>query len=253
MKGGKTKMDKSVQITLIIVIGVIAIIGLGYLIINQANPSNTVTGRGVASLDATPDLVGVYFSIETTGETSQEATQENAEIVDDLITDLMKKGFDRKEITTMNFNVYPDYDWDEGQREEQGYRAVHTLKVELSTDASALIGTVIDSGVGAGAGISHISFELSQEKQNEYKAEAIKLAAEDAKIKAQAIADGLGKKLGSLVSTSDSDFRYRPWDVYRATEAGSDENVVMAKQAATNINPGEQQITAQVTAVFRLK
>jgi uncharacterized protein YggE len=112
------------------------------------------------------------------------------------------------------------------------------------------IGTAVDSGVEAGAGISYINFELSQEKQNEYKAEAMKLAAQDARIKAESVAEGFDKDLGSLVSTSVNDFGYYPWLAYEARDGSSVSDV---KEAATNIQPSEQEITASVTAVYKMR
>ena len=245
-------MDKSIAITLIIVLGIIVLTGFTYTTFSVFLPStNTITGNGEATVEAIPNLVTIYFNVETEGDTSQEATEENAEIVDDLIVNVLKLGFERKDITTSNFNVYPNYKWEDRNREEDGYKATHRIRIEMSTDYTSKIGQVIDAGVEAGAGISYINFELSQEKQNEYKAEAIKLAAEDAKIKAEALAKGLDKKLGKLISVSDSHFGYSPWRIYGAE--GASLGVAEAKSATTNIQPGEQKISASVRAVFKIR
>jgi len=241
------KMEKSIQITLIIVAAfvVLALIGM-----SQLSSQNTVTGNGQAQIKAMPDLVAVYFNVETKGETASEAKDKNSEIVDDMITAILKLGFERKDITTQNFNVYPNYNWKNGEQEIDGYIASHSLRLEMPTDDSDEIGEVIDAGIDAGAGISYINFELSQEKQNSYKAEALKLATEDAKIKAESIASGLGKELGRLVSVSSSNFDYYPWRLYDAVGAA---NVEEAKTATTNIQPGEQEISAAVIVVYKLR
>jgi uncharacterized protein YggE len=245
------KLDKSVQITLIIVVGIVILAILGYVIFSSIiSPSNKISVNGYSEIEAFPDLVGIYFNIETKGSTSEEATKENSKIVEELKDSLIMKGFDREDIKTQNFNVYPDYDWVSGKRINKGYKAVHSLKLELSTEDTSKIGLVINAGVEAGAGISYINFELTQEKQNEYKAEAIKQASEDARIKAEAMAQGLGQKLGNLVSVSDSGFDYYPWRVYGAIEEA---DVAVAKEATTDIQPDEQKITARVSAVFKLK
>ena len=245
------KMDKSVQKTLIIVGGILVLAVIMIIAFSNFSGANTVTGNGQATIEAMPDLVGVYFNVQTEGDTSKEATDANSEILDDLITELIKEGFERSQIQTSGFSVYPNYEWKNGQRTENGYIATHNIKVELSATDATKIGNVIDAGVNAGAGISYINFELSQEKQNEYKAQALKQAAEDARIKAEAIANGLGKRLGRLVSTSDSNFNYYPWRVYEAS-AGASMDAAEAKQATTNIVPGDQDIYASVTAVFKL-
>jgi hypothetical protein len=249
MKGG-LKMDKSVQITLIIV-GAFLLMGIiGVTALYPNTTSNTVTGNGAAEIKAMPDIIGVYFSIETNASTSAAATDANSVIVDKLTTELIKQGFETKDIQTISFNVYQDYKWDDGESTPNGYKATHSLRVEMSADNSDNIGDAIDAGVNAGAGISYINFELSQAKQNEYKAQALKLASQDAKIKAQAVAEGLGKRIGRLVNVASNDFNYYPWNIYGA--AGSVASAEDAKLATTRIQPSEQSISASVTATFKI-
>lgn len=247
-------MDKSVSITLIIVVGILVLAGIGYAIFSSNTiPQNTVTGNGQATIQVTPDLVKVYFSVDTLGATSEEAKNKNSEIVDEFITAILKEGFERKDIQTQGFNIYPEYDYSKPDyvNKIKGYRATHSIVVEMSSDDSDKIGTVIDAGVDAGAGISYINFELSPEKQNQYKADAIKMAAEDAQLKAQALASGLDKEIGELLSVTQSDFGYTPWGIYRSDSGAGD--VAMAKEATTNIQPSDQSVSASVTAVFELK
>ncbi len=245
-------MEKSVQITLIIVAGILLLGVMGYTLITSIIPDykNTINVNGRAEVKTMPDLVAVYFNIQTNADTAEESRDNNSKIVDDLTTALIKKGFEKKEIQTMSFNIYPNYIWDNGKQKEDGYTATHEIRVEFSTDDSDKIGEVIDAGVDAGAGISYINFELSQELQNQYKAEAIKLASQDARLKAGSLAEGLDKKVGDLVSVSMDSYDYYPWRVYTFAEGASSADV---KQEATSIQPSEQDITASVTAVFKIE
>ncbi len=242
-------METGVKITLIIVGTVILLALLGTGIYFQIKPTQTVNVEGISQFKAIPDKVVIYFNVQTEGNTSKEAKDKNAEIVDKAITNLIKEGFERKEITTENFNIYPRYSWENGKRKLIGYQASHTLKVIFSTDNIDLIGKAIDAAVNAGAGISYINFELSTEKQNEYKALALKQATEDARIKAESIAEGLGKKIGRVVSVSSQEFNYHPWRLYESTIKASAEEV---KQAVTNIQPGEREISARVSVIYAL-
>lgn len=246
-------MQKSVQITLIIVIAVLAVVLIGVYVFFQVAPSarNTVSVQGVSQIKAVPDLVSVYFSVETTGSDAVEAKDNNAEISDAVITNLLKLGFERDEIITENYNVYPEYSWSNGHQQIKGYKANNNIRVEMSTQETGKIGDTIDAGVDGGALISYINFELSMSKQNEYKSLALKQASEDARIKAESVAAGLGKEVKSLVSVSVNSFDYYPWRLYSndAMVSGASE----AKQATTSIQPGEQDVNAQVSAVFSLK
>ena len=97
-------MEKSVQITLIIVLGVVVLFGMLYSSFFSLMPeTNTVTGNGESSIDVVPDLVTVYFNVETKGKTSQEANDNNSAIVDELTTELLKLGLERKEIQTQRW------------------------------------------------------------------------------------------------------------------------------------------------------
>jgi len=246
-------MDKSVQITLIIVAAFIVVVLIGVYSFFQIIPStvNTINAQGMSQVKATPDIVTVYFSVESIGNTTKEATDKNSEIVDNVLTNLVKLGFERKDIVTENFNVYPEYDWKNNQQTLKDYKATHNIKVEMPTLETGKIGDAIDAGVNAGALISYINFELTVAKQNEYKALALKQAGEDARIKADSVAAGLGKKVGKLVSVSVSDFNYYPWPIYRndmMVSGGAE-----AKQATTSIQPGQQDVNANVQVVFSLK
>ncbi|MFH1187091.1 MAG: SIMPL domain-containing protein, partial [Candidatus Levyibacteriota bacterium] len=212
---------------------------------------NVISAQGVSTVKAMPNLVSVYFNIETKAKTSENATKLNSDIVEKLKSNLIAQGFDEKKIQTQGFSVYPNYEWVGGKQVDKGFIATHSLILEMSADESEKIGKAIDAGVSAGAGISYINFELTQEKQNEYKAEALELAAQDAKIKAQATASGLDQEIGKLVSVQVDNFGYYPWNVYSGS--GRAEDAMLAKAETTSITPSEQEVTASVTAVFKLK
>jgi uncharacterized protein YggE len=127
------------------------------------------------------------------------------------------------------------------------------LKVELSTDKLDKLTSVIDAGANSGAAISYINFELTQESQNKYKAQALQLAAQDAQIKADSVASGFDKKAGKLVSVQVSDFGYYPWNIYTSRASGSATDSALAKESTMNITPTEQEVTASVSATFRLQ
>lgn len=240
------KLDKHVQITGIVAIAVLIV---AIMFMNSANPNynNTVSVSGTATIPAMPDLVGVYFSVDTQGTTSQEAASKNSDIVTKLKDSLIARGFLESEIQTQGYNIYPDYNYETNTI--KGYRATHSLRIELPANESSKLEGIIDSAVTAGAGISYINFELSQEKQNTYKAEAMKLAAQDATTKAEAVAEGLDKDLGKLVSVSVNDYNYVPWLAYDAS--GASESAV--KEAARSITPTDQDVSATITAIYKIR
>jgi len=242
-------IDKGVQKTLIIVVGVLLAIILAFSFFKYSFYSSTISSTGTAKIEVIPDMVSVYFNIDTKGSTADEASDKNSIIVDKMKTALLAVGINDNEIKTSNFNVYPNYDYSSSGQRITGYSASHSLKVEISVDEKNKIGSVIDAGIGAGAGVSYINFELNEDNQKRYKVEAIKIATEDARTKAEALAEGSGSRLGSLVSVSSNEWGYVPW------LAASESSVKGSSGAdiATSITPSEQEISASVTAVFRIR
>ncbi len=244
------KLQKSVQITLIIVAAVIVLAIIGVVAFKYNSLSNTIQVNGQATAKVSPDLITVYFNVDTKGTTSKEAEDENSAIVSKLKDNIIALGFKESDLKTDNYNIYPEYDYSNGQR-LTGYRATHSLKIEVSAEQKDKVSSLIDAGTNAGAGISYINFELTPLLQQSAKTQAIKSASDDAKIKAEAIADGFNKKLGRLVSVSLDQFNYNPWPIY-ATQ-GTSGGAAEAKRAVTDITPSNQEVSAYVTAVYKLR
>jgi hypothetical protein len=251
------KENSAIVITCIIaaVVLIIAILALNRF--GLPSSGKTVTVEGIATLKALPDVTSVYFTIETKGATSVEAKDANNVIYSALVKEMISEGFEENDVKTESFNIYENTYWDSNSRKQvtDGYKATRYLKMELSSEDGDKLSEVIDAGVNAGAGISYINFELSQESQNKYKAEALKLASQDATIKADSIASGFDKELGRLISVQISSFGYYPWNVYSAkSESGMTyEDSIAVQEAATSIQPSDQDITASVTATFKLR
>lgn len=242
----KQKMDNSIKITLIVVASVLVLALIGGWMYFRVNPSSTITVQGQATIEVQPDLVVTYFNVLNEAGTAEEAKNKNAETVDEVVSSLMNEGFAREEIQTQDFSVQPKYSWSGGQSRIVGYEARHTIKLEISTENIDKIGNVIDAGINAGANVNYINFELSKENQNKYKAEAIKVATEDARTKAEATAEGLGKSVGRVISVSSSEFGYYPWRVLEAGES------LVSKDVATQIQPSDQEISASVSVIYTI-
>lgn len=244
----RAKLDKSTKKTLIITVGVL----LGLIIIlnfmRYSSFSPTVSSEGTATIKVLPDLISIYFIVDSKGVNASQATERNAEIVNKMKSSLAIIGIPENAIKTLGFSVFLDYDPRTGNPLNT-YRATHSLKVEIPILEKNKVGNVIDSSVRAGAGISYINYELNEENQKRYKIEAIKRATEDAKIKAEALVEGSGNRLGPLVSVSLNEFNYIPW-LAVSKEIVRDST---GTEIETQINPNEQEISAVVIAVFRIK
>ena len=245
-------MDNSVKITLIIAGTVILLAAIGWLAVSLLLfPSNNVDVTGNAEIKVVPDIASVYFRIETNGTNAADASSKNVNIENKVISALLTQGFLREKITTQNYQTYEDFEWTESGRKSLGWKAVHSMKIEMTADKISLAGNAIDAVVNNGGIVEGINFELSNAKENEYQKSAITQATLDARAKAEGIAEGLGMKIGKVVSVSTSNWGYSPWPVYdRMVTASS--GVAEAKSAVTTIQPGEQTVSASVSVTYKL-
>lgn len=237
-----------INYTAIIIVALLVIgILVGYSIFNKKGTEKTVTVNGNSQMTVAPDQVVVNLLIQTKNMQADKAKNENAIISDKVISGLVRIGIDRESIETENYNIYPEYDWSSGTQKLLGYVTSNYIKIK--TDKFDKVGKIVDVAVDNGALVNYINFELSNAKSNEYKAKVLAEASKDAKTKAEAIAEGLGRKVGGLVSVSTSDYYYTPYPLYRM-EAGEGVNV---KTVATDIQPKSLDITASVTVVYEIK
>jgi uncharacterized protein len=246
------KIEKSVQITIIIAVSVLILASaiIGFFV--SSSLANTIKVDGQATSKISPDLITVYFNVETTGQTSQAASDANSLITNNLTNNIVALGFSKDELKTENFNIYPEYDYSNGQKLID-YKATNSLKIELSIQNKDKVGSIIDAGTNAGAGISYINFELTPSLQQTAKAQAIGNASIDARTKAEALASGFNKKLGRLVSVSLDQFNYNPWPIYASSSVSSGvAGNAQAKSASASITPSNQDVSADVTAVYKL-
>lgn len=235
----------------VLVVLVIAFLVVGaYVLLNYNQEQQVVTTQGSSEMTSQPDFVRVYVAVETLNGSAQEAKDANAEISNEVITELIKIGFERKDIETENFNIYEDFDWTESGRRSKGWKAINNLKIKVEDFSQT--GKVVDIVVDSGALIQYISFELEKEHENELKAQVLEKASEDAKVKAEALARGSGKKLGNLVSISSQDYQYYPYRLYEASSTG-DLAVAEAKSAVTNIQLKSLTVSAFVQASYKIK
>jgi len=232
---------------LVIIIAIAVVLVGGYLLYNSGP---VVSAQGSSSIKASPDEVSVYINVETKNQSAQGAQEMNKEISDKLLFELVKIGFDRDELKFVNQNVYEDVDWRTGAK--KGF--VVSQQLVVKTDKTEKVPSIVDAVIQSGALVSYINFELSDEKQGEYKKQALEEASKDAMEKARAIADGQGRRLGRLVSLENQEAYYPgPIGLYAKAE-GMDSAMANseARKVALNIAPQDLEITASIMARYKL-
>ena len=254
-------MDKSLLTTIIIIIGVLLFAGI-ILITNpesqEKNPSINV--KGEASIDVFPDIIKVHLTMSSN--TTQE--KNNDLYIEELTSKFVARGFRPNEIQITNLNIVPFTYYKNLQQDDStnstpkpvnAYRITHNLIVKFPSSEIEKIGRALSVGVENGATSIQVSYELSKDKENEYKTESLEKASKDARKKADALAGGLGKRVGKLVSVSSDQFNYNPQPIYDKQFYGPSAvaDAETARSEVSKIQVNEQKITSTVNAVFELR
>ena len=242
------KIDNSIKITGMIIVAVFVVTLLVLGTFTASTERKMINTQGEATVTVMPDIVSINFAAETTEDTSKSSKDANVVITDAVIEALIAAGFEREEIETTNYNIYEDFQWKESGRESLGFKATHEISVEFGSDEYEEIGLLVDAGVDAGALLRSVRFSLSPELESEYKAEALKLAGADAKLKAKAMVSGVDGKLGKLVSVSESSFGYQPW-----LASGMMESSARDIEQTTSIQIGEREVQGRISVTYEIR
>ena len=205
----------------------------------------TVSVEAEGKVLATPDLATLTLEVGTQAPQAAAASQENARRAQGLLHAIKKLLGPEDKIRTLGYNLFPVYaPKDKSQPPEiKGYRAVHRFQVKLQ-DLGKL-GGVIDTALKSGASRTNGPYwghSRIEELQRE--------AAVDALGKARRLAEALAQAAGLKIKGVDNiptGIRIMPWRASREyARPGA------AAPAATPIEVGEEEIKANVHAVFQL-
>jgi hypothetical protein len=202
-------------------------------------------------VSATPDLATVSVGVITNGATAKAAQQEMTTKANQIIDFVKKLGIDAADITTANFSVYPNYNYNNGRNDITGYQANQTVTIKVhgvdkSTD---VLGKVLDGAVVNGSNqVQGITFSFND--PDNLKQQARLLAIDKAKQKTQDLAKATGLKLGRIVTISEGTIS-SPSPMPYATGMGG--GGMDAKSVPSSIEAGSQDVTANITVIFELK
>ena len=204
---------------------------------------NQVTTQKYASFDAMgeseivsiPDQATVNLGFTITEKTVEAAQEKANTVTNSIVTAVKELGVDGKDIKTINYSIYPEYDYSGSVQKVTGFRVDNTVQVTLKD--TTLMNQVIDTGAEQGANqIGGVQFSLSTEKTKELTRQARKEAIEEAKANAQELASLAGMRLGKIINISESrqDGNEYPMMDARAYGAGGQKEM----SEPTQIEPG---------------
>jgi uncharacterized protein YggE len=234
----------------LLAVGATALLALGVACTPETNvtvPSGetatgiTVSGEGRVSVR--PDIALVNVGVEVTAPTVAEARAQAAEAMQRLQDAVKAAGVEDADIRTQYFNIYPQYVYSENEAPRIAAFTVNN-QVELKVRNIDVASEVLDSAIEAGGDavrVNGISFTV--EDPESFLADARRVAIENAKERAQVLADAAGVTLGAARSISESSSSGEIYPYARDAAAG-------VGGAPSPVNAGEQELTLTVYVVF---
>lgn len=247
----------------LVLLGVVAALGsYAYVTLKNAGGwvgPTTINVVGNGEVTAVPDIATFSFSVKAEGADATAAQAKSAEAMKAVNDYLKGEGVEEKDIKTTGYNLNPKYTYEErpcamgmwcppGEQKQDGFEVYQTVTVKVRDTAKA--GNLL-TGVGSkgATDISGLGFTLDDDEK--YKADARKLAIEDAKAQAEALAEQLGVRLVEMTGYYEES-PYNPMPYY-----GMGGDMAMSAKAemapAADVPAGENTITSRVNLTYTIR
>ena len=198
-----------------------------------------ITVVGTGSVTTTPDTAAWSFGVQTSADTASAALAANSEAMERVVAALREAGISRDDLQTEQVSVWPRTS-DDGIS-IVGYDASNTVRATIRDLDRA--GGIVDAAVAAGANQVYGPSLTVSDADAQYRA-ALDAAFDDARARAEAIAEKAGVTLGGPVAIVESGGGV-PIPYY---------GQAMAEAAAADVavEPGTQDVGASLTVTFAI-
>lgn len=222
---------------------------------------NTITLTGHGEVTAVPDIANIYFTIHKEAKTVKEAQETVANIEKKVLESLKSNGIAEKDIKASNASFYPKYEYkyektavvcnqygcppQNGSNQIVGYESSESITVKVRNTDS--VGKIMqDLGTLGVSELNGPNFAIDDE--DGLKAEARKLAIDEAREKAKILAKDLGIRLGKVSSFNENGNYPMPMMYAKDSMASG-----VAESAPASLPKGENIISSDVTITYEIR
>jgi uncharacterized protein YggE len=209
---------------------------------NLSGVSATGTGKAIGEPDVAVLTVGVNVRRDTVEQARNDAASAQQAVIDSL----KANGVKDSDVQTVQFSVYPEYDYTRSGTTPRiiGYTVSNVVTAKVRDLDKT--GKAIDDATKAGgndAVVQNVSFTIDNPEK--LREQARRQAVALGKAQAEQMVDAAGAKLGKLLSISEnsSSIPY-PRDLAKPATGASD--------AQTPIEPGQLEVTVTVNMLYAL-
>jgi len=210
-----------------------------------------VTGEGLVTLE--PDTAVVGFTVVGVHEDAAEGQQLANELMDAVLGVIRSKGIPEADIETGRLRFNEIYDYDKSPAELVEYNVYYSVTVTVHD--MDVLGAMISEAVAAGASsVSGPTYSIDDD--TEAYIEALGMAVEAAKAKAEAMASSAGVRLSALPLSIDEvngeNHAVMNAAADMAAAAPAEEAVESSGPDALEISVPEIEVRARVQAAYQI-
>jgi uncharacterized protein len=221
-------------------------------------PTNAITVSGEGELFQVPDTAEFTFTILEEAKTSAEVQKIATDKANEAIKALVDSGIEEKDIKTIGYNLYPKYEYKvntvcitfpcERNQEQVGFELSQSVSVKVQDldKAGEMLELVTSKGVSS---VSGLTFTIADE--DGIQAEVRKLAIDDARAKAEKLADDLGVTLVRIIGFSEGG--YEPMMYERAVAMDATGFGGAEAKSAVSVPAGENRLVSNVSITYEIR
>ncbi len=211
----------------------------------QPTQNNTFEVTGTGSVTQLPNSAQIMVSVSKTSKTVIDAQNQTNATVSAILSGIQVSSASAKDVTTINYTVFPQYNYDLGQQTPTGYTVTQDMSMKISPIDQT--NTILDIITANGANqIGGISFTFDESTRKKLEEKARKAAIQDAENKAQTLASEAHIFLGRIMTIKENASPTPQPIPFTATEINSNAN-----QTLPQIPTGENTITISVTIAYQ--
>ena len=193
----------------------------------------TVTGTGVVTVP--PDCARISFGVQVQGVNAQDALRRSNEAMHAIVAAVKERGVEPADLQTNGPNLWPG---------ERGYTGSNDVSV-LVRDITALGGLIDTVAEASGPNLAMHGVTMDVLDAAPHRVHAREAAVVAARTVAEQLADAAGCALGEVVTIAEGGAMHGPIGGFRGVAmAATDKGAI--------VEPGSQEIRADVTVTYRL-
>jgi len=208
-----------------------------------------IVAHGEATIKRAPERAWITMTTETRDIKAPDARQKGAEFMTAVQKALKDAGLPADAVRTTGYSLSPEYEWRDNRSTLKGYLVRNQIEVRVDNlDKVADVLEIANTPRGSTITVSGPRFDLRnpEEAQNE----AVRAAVETAMARAQAMAAGARRSLGTILRIDEQSAPVMPGPLpmafARAGGGGQD-------STPTPIAAGDIEIHAQVTVTVEIR